>query len=271
MLLNFPKFLKNGSLLSDCIHRNFQLVYLYSFCCDYLYLIQFLFSFTFPMEDQISKRRQFVSQEIDIPLVFQVVILLRNRKEVMYLCTKSSLALRVICLCEMVINKEIECKNDAIVVTKAANSTISRNFQQSISQVKLDCKHLVKYLNGETAIASGVKDLRNKIYKEMESRGLIKIKKGVMFNKILLNKHETWQLIFNKVIGEVTNKNLSLSTIAILSALDYINGLESLLLQCNEAAAKLVIEAVKEISRERDSNQSTENRLFYDLLAILKK
>lgn len=218
------------------------------------------------MDSSIIKRRQYAPKEIDIPLIFQLVILQRNRKEVMYLCTRSSLALRIISLCEMAINKEIVYNDNVIVVQKASSINIYRDFQQSISEVKFNSKHLIKFLNGEKTLLTGLKDLRNKVYKEMEARGLIKIKKGLMFNKIILNRNDIWQNIFDKIVYEATNKSLSLHTIALLNALNYINGLETLLLQCNEATACILVEALKVSSDTKD-----ENILFNDLLSHLKK
>lgn len=217
-----------------------------------------------------TKRRQYVEKTINIPLIFQLVILLRNRKEVMYLCTRSSLALRVVGLCELSIGNAIDSVDGIVLVLKSPETNILKEFSYSVSQVKFDYKRLVKYLNGEKGNKSGIKDLRSKIYKEMESRGLIKIKKGMVFNKISLNSIEIWQDIFNKIVHESESKCLSRETTALLVALNYIDGLESLLLQCSESVASALVESLDSIKGLLESRGASENnKLFYEILSVL--
>lgn len=222
------------------------------------------------MGDLQPKRRINLGQKIDIPLAFQLVLLLRARKELMYLCTKSSLALRVSILCELAIDNLIELKNGMVEVVRISEKPILNEITRRVSEVKMNPVDLLKYLNGEHGKLSGMKNLRKKTYSEMQGRGLIRVTKKLMVNKIAIQNTDAWHNILEKIVYEVQSKKVSKETIVLLMTLNYINGMESLLIQCNETVAGLIVQQVEEIKqRVQDRQFLTEDGLMYQFLSIV--
>ncbi|KAM0679884.1 hypothetical protein GINT2_002056 [Glugoides intestinalis] len=223
------------------------------------------------MNEQQLKRRV-VAQEasIDIPFHFKLIILLRSRKEAMYFCTKSSVALRAIILCQLSVENVIVLKNEIVKVEKSPQEKIQKDFAHMISQVSFSTKELLEFLNGEGAKMPGIKDLRKTIYNEMASKGLIKVKKSHLFNKISLQDFDTWQRIFEKIVYEIQDNKPSIETVVLLSALKYINGMDSLLIQCNETVAKSIVKIMEDITSNIKKKQFPQkDGLIYQILSIL--
>jgi len=217
-----------------------------------------------------TKRRSNVERKKDIPLAFQLILLLRTRKEVMYLCTRSSLALRIVILCELALDKVIELRDGKVHVAKAPANAILREFTDRIAQVSLGPRDMLAHLNGEKGKQTGVDGLRRKIYAEMRAQGLIKTSKGFFFNKIRIQNMDVWQHIYDRLIHEVQNNSLSREGVVLLLGLEYINMLESLLLQCNEGTAAQIVQQVREIKKRVQSKQyGQEDTLLYQLLNLL--
>lgn len=102
--------------------------------------------------------------------------MLRLRKEMMYLCTRSSLALCIAGLCDLCLQNAIKLNNNNVKVVKNVEDNVLKEFIYAISDKAYDPKKLVKALNGEVR-QGGIKNLKNKVYKEMAKRNLIKINK----------------------------------------------------------------------------------------------
>lgn len=216
------------------------------------------------------KRRGNIERKTDIPLTFQLVLLLRTRKEAMYLCTRSSLALRIVILCELTLDKVIELRDGAVQVVKAPGNAILREFADKIAQISLGPRDVLAHLNGEKGKQTSVDGLRKKIYAEMRAQGLIKTSKGLVFNKIKMQNVDVWQRVYDSLIYEVQNNSISKESVVLLLGLDYINMMESLLLQCNESTAAQVVQRVSEIKKRVQSKQyGQEDALLYQLLSLL--
>lgn len=222
------------------------------------------------MSETVTRRRPIADQRGDYPLMYQLVILLRSRKEVMYLCTKSSLALRVAGLCDLCIQNVIELQDRTVKVVKNIEDCMMKEFVYKISQVSYDPKRIIKCINGEMGSAKGIKNLRNKVYKEMENRSIIKNEKGPVFNKILLRNNDVWQSIFGNITREVSTGSLSTGNIVLLISLDYINSMESILLQCNEVLARSVVNAVNDQKDKiKKKLYPKQDQLLYEFLDFL--
>lgn len=216
------------------------------------------------------KRRTNVEHKTQIPLAFQLVLLLRTRKEAIYLCTRTSLALRVAVLCQLVLDKEIGLKDGVVRVIKAPTSSISREFADKITQVSLGPRDLLLHLNGEKGKESGVTHLRKKIYAEMQGRGLIKTNKGMFFNNIKVRNIDVWESIYSGLIYEIQNNCISKESSVLLLGLNYVNMMDSFLIQCNETTASLAIERFAELkNRVHEKQYRHEDALLYQFLALL--
>lgn len=222
------------------------------------------------MNETMTRRRPITDHRDDHPLMYQLIVLLRSRKEVMYLCTRSSLALRVAGLCDLCIQNVIELQNRTVKVVKNIEDCMLKEFVYKISQMSYDPKRVIKCLNGEMGSSRGIKSLRNKIYKEMENRNIIKSERGPVFNKILLKNNNAWEGIFECLTREVATGSLSARSIVLLISLDYVNHMESVLLQCNEALARSIVNAVKEHKdRIRKKMYPKQDQLLYEFLDFL--
>lgn len=220
--------------------------------------------------DMQPKRRTNIERKLDIPLAFQLVLLLRTRKEAMYLCTRSSLALRIAILCELSTENILELENGTVKVVRAPERSISKDFVHKISDIRLNPRDLLEYLNGERGKLSGIENLRKRIYSEMQARGLIRVSKGVVFNKIRIQNADMWQSIFEKIVYEVQNSCMSKESTILLMCLNYVNMMESLLLQCNESTASLVMHQVSETKKRIQNKQyAPEDALMYQFLSFM--
>lgn len=224
------------------------------------------------MNESQIKRRYNTDTKIGLPLEFQLIMLLNSRKEMLFLCTKSSLALRIVILCDLTIQNNIEMKNGIVKVIKGTEGKIRNEFLQKISQISYNPKDTFKFLNGEKNGSKGILGLRKSIYLEMETYKLIEIKKGHLFNRIKILNHDCWKSILEKIVYEIQNNTLTRETIILLLGLNYVDRLEAILLQCNETIAKMIVDQVKYIKERISKKQYPENdQLMYRFLEILEK
>lgn len=222
------------------------------------------------MENEATRRRPLSGENNKYPLIYQLVILLRSRKEILYLCTKSSLALRVAAMCDLAIYGAIAKEGNTVRVIKSVGEPILNEIVNKISIVTLDPKKTLKSLNGEIKSSNGIKNFRNKIYKEMERSGLIKNAKTSMYNKIKVQSDESWSSIFNRLASACEADILEIETIVILICLNYVNRMESLLTHCNETLAKSIVNHVEKIKDMiRKKFYPNKHELIFDFLSSL--
>lgn len=224
------------------------------------------------MEFTMLRRRSQTNLRIDIPLIHKLVVLLRSHKEYKIVATSSSMAFRIVCLCDMAIKQIIKYGEDQKVVqTGRAETDIEREFVYKIGILKLNALDTVKALNGEISKTMGIKNLKNKIFKEMEVKNIIRISKGSIFNKIVLTNLDIWNEIYTGIISECKS-GASLGCKIILLALDYINKMESLLVLCNESDTKLLSESLSDFKIQiKEKRCKPEDQLIFDFLKILLK
>lgn len=231
-----------------------------------------IYVFRLKMNEPKIKRRYNTDIKIGLPLEFQLIMLLNSRKEMLFLCTKSSLALRIVILCDLFIQNNIEMKNGTVKVVKGTEGKIRNEFLQKISQVSFSPKDTFKYLNGEKNGLKGITGLRKSIYLEMETHRLIEIKKSHLFNKIKILNHDCWKTILEKIVDEAQNNRLTKETIVLLLGLNYVDRLEAVLLQCSETVAKMIVDQVNQIKERMVKRQYSESdQLMYKFLEILEK
>lgn len=217
-----------------------------------------------------TMRRRVIGNTRKHLLIYQVVIMLRSRKEFLFLCTRTSYALRVAALCDLYLLDCLELSGEVVKVVKGVENNLLKEFLNKIALVSYEPKKLVKGLNGEVKPSVTIGDFRNKIYKEMVLQNLIKKNKTLIYNKIILSNNNIWEDIFKLIIQESEEEFFSLNSIAILICLNYINGMESLLLQCNETQGRVIVKKVYEIEEQiAKKTYPQHHKLFYEFLGVL--
>lgn len=224
------------------------------------------------MNEPIVTRRNTVEAKIEHPLPFQLVMLLRSRKEIKYVCTKSSLALRATILCELALENMIVLDNGIVKTAKGASWGLFQEFTNMIAEESLSPQDLLLYANGDKRNSKGIKNLRKKVYLQMAQKGYITLNKGKIFSKIELKNIELSNKIQERIVYETRSNNISNQTKAILIALDYINEMESFLLQCDEPTREKVVENVDSVKNMiKRKEYSKKDALFYQFLGALLK
>lgn len=222
------------------------------------------------MDNSHVRRRTVIDIKQNYSLIYQLVILLRSRKEMMYLYTKSSLAMRIAGLCDLCLLNVIELDHSTVKVVKGTEDPILKEFVYAISQKPYDPKKLVKSLNGELTKSNGIKNLRNKVYKEMSKRNLVKTNKVPVYNRIILQNDEAWESIYRNIVDEASLNYFSTKNVVLLICLDYIDKMESILLQSNEKTADFIVKTVekyKDIIKKK--LYSPNDELIYEFLKTL--
>lgn len=224
-------------------------------------------------ENSVVRRRKTPETRKRYPIVYQLIVLLRSRKEMRVICTNSSVAIRVAILCDMAADGCLEADSaGAIRVRQQPSREIEAEFAYKISQCSCHPRELLRTLNGESSKELGVAQLRRKLYKEMERRGIIRTNRSVLYNKIVIVNHELWSSVYSTVTEECRSGSLSIETKVLLVTLDYSNRMESLLLQCNESDAGSILRQLKNLKNKIESRMfPEEDRLVYEILACLIK
>lgn len=219
---------------------------------------------------KLRKRSQ-SSLRADIPLIYKLVLLLRSHKEYKIIATSSSLSFRVVCLCDMAIKNIIKEQEGMVVQCATPATDIEKEFIYKIGLAKNNARDTVRALNGEISKSLGIKSLKSKIFKEMETRNMIKVSKGTIYNKIILSNLDLWNEIHNGIVIECRD-GATLETKILLVALDHINKMESFLLLCNEKDSQIVLRCLSEFKTDLQENRFKKGEeLIFNLLRCLIK
>lgn len=223
------------------------------------------------MEQTFTRKRAQINQKQEYTLPQQLLILLRSHKEIKYMCTNTSIAIRTLSLCDLSMNSNIGLNiNNNVIVLKPSCIELYKEFIYKLGQSNLDPSKLLKALNGETNDNIGLKNLRSRFCKELEAKGIFKRKKGVLYNKIELINFEAFENVYNRILEECRINDLSLETKSVLIALDYVNRMESILLQCNETDAASIVKNV-ELSKKtiKEGRYESKYHLVYEFLKVI--
>lgn len=225
------------------------------------------------MELMITRRRTSRAQKSEHPLVYQLIILLRSHKEMKVVVTSIGLSMRSVILCDLVLRDLIALDSEGVVKTKQSSEReLEKEFIYKIGQCRYDVRYLLKALNGELSKELAIKNLRSRVYKEMATRGIIQIHKTFIYKKIVLTDFDAWNTIYSRMIGECRDNSLSTESKVLLVCLNYINRMESLLLQCNEADAACVVGCLADLKQKiRSGIFPREDGLIYSILEGLVK
>lgn len=220
------------------------------------------------MEMVVTRRRTSTAQRLEYPLVYQLVILLRSHKEMKVVVTNVGVAMRSTILCDLALGGLAVLGPDGTVKTERAPvRELEKEFVYKIEQCHYDVKHLFRALNGELSKDLAVKNLRSRVYREMAARGIIQIHKTLVYKKIVLTDFEAWNVVYGRLLGECRGNSLSIESKILLVCLNYVNRMESLLLQCNETDAACVMRCLDDTRQRIKSGAfSVEDGLVYRVL-----
>ena len=222
------------------------------------------------MEEKIIRKRSQLGLESKYNLMDKLAILLRTHKETKYLCSSTSVAYRVAGLCDLAINKYIEVRSGQVNVIKSHNNPILNDFLIKIAQVNGNPIDVIKSLNGEKRKENSIKNLKTKLYKEIDKYDVIIKEKGYFQNKIILKDNEVWKKIFDDVVDQCINNRISLDTKVLLLCLEYINDLHDILIHLPKVKADHVLNAIAEVRSELINNSfSKVDELVYSFMKYL--
>lgn len=219
------------------------------------------------------RKRINIPSTLPYPPVYQLILLLRNRKEIRHMCGPTSLAIRVMLLYEMAKKGHLAIDHTGCVVCKAVPyNDIYKAIYYKVAECRFPPDALLKCLNGEKSKDLGVTGLRKTIYKDMESKRIIHVKKSVVYTKIVIEDIEMWRSVFSAVVAECKSGKPSTETLAILLAINFVNRMESILLQCNQTDSEQIVSLVSEFkNRVVNKVYDDENRLIFEILRPLAK
>ncbi|OQS53976.1 hypothetical protein EHP00_2031 [Ecytonucleospora hepatopenaei] len=204
-------------------------------------------------------------------LVEKLAILLKTHKESKYLCTATSVAYRVAALCDLALGGHLMLSNNVVKSVKTHSNDIYNDMLIKISQINGSPSDVIKNLNGEKKKENAVKNLKKKIYTDIERKALVKRHKGIVSNKITLKDTNTWKEIFDQVVAECCSTP-TMHTKVLLICLEYINGMQDVLIQLPGEKAEAVSSCMMEV-REKlvKKERPSENVLIYLFLEYLCK
>ena len=219
-------------------------------------------------EETATRRRKPADTQNRVPLVHQVVVMLRYRKELRAVCTNTSIALRAVVLCDLAKSGAIRLNSAGrVVLEHRPTRPLECDFAYKISHCDLPPGQLLRALNGEMSKQLAVTQVRKKVYAEMESKQIMHMKKSFLFNKVVLDDSDLWMKLYTAILEEVRMGVLSIGTKVVLIALDYVNSMESLLIQCNETDSKKIISCISELKQEIKAKQCpSTDMIIYDIL-----
>lgn len=166
------------------------------------------------------------------------------------MCTRASIALRAVFLCDLALQRLIDLDSSGIVrVMRQSEKDMEEDFIYRIGQCSYAPKQLLRALNGEFSKSLAIKNLRSKLFKELETKRILHVKKALIYNRLILDDFTLWSEIHNRIQDECRSSILSTESKVLLVALNYINRMESLLLQCNEGDAASIIRSLADIQQ----------------------
>ncbi|KAI5173166.1 hypothetical protein PAEPH01_1860, partial [Pancytospora epiphaga] len=194
-------------------------------------------------------------------------------KEMKVVCTNIGFAMRCAVLCDLFLNKRIGLGPDgSVCVFNSSGSAIEKDFLYKIDQCRCNASQLLRALNGESSRNLSIRHLRSRAYKELESRGILRIEKTLVYKKIVLTDMDVWEKLHKRLLAECRSGKLSMESKVLLTTLNYVNRMESILLQCNEVDAVIVTKIFDDLRLKIKQGHVPDNeRLIYSFLGILVK
>jgi golgi phosphoprotein 3 len=212
-----------------------------------------------------------------LTLCEQLIVLLKTRKELKYLCNNVSLSLRACIVAELAMQNAVRLVNERVVPREhRINVPLYTEAVDMIYMNRLTPRELVYALNGERAIANvHLKDVRTKVYRMLESKGICRVESSNFFlKKIIISdynvKSDTIDYIKSYLLkGKATDYRADVLVVC-LSFCHGINGVLVCMSEKEAVAASAKIKRIKSRYLEKtDFESDTEAIIFPVLRALL--
>lgn len=156
------------------------------------------------MESMQTRKRSFSvgTNGGSLTLCEQLVILLKTRREIRFLCNKVSLSLRACIVAELALCHAIELRQGKVVGRDQVLSTpLLMDAMNKIHQAKLTPGELMYKLNGERRSGNmHMRNVRARVYKSLEEKRICKVEnRNVVFNKITVSNYNVRIEMINRI------------------------------------------------------------------------
>ncbi|KAM0671492.1 hypothetical protein OCOL_001611 [Ordospora colligata] len=165
------------------------------------------------MEEISTRRRdhaQSTSDRCSLVLCEQLVILLRTRNEIKFLCNRVSLSLRACIIVDLALRKSIELVEGKVVgKAQPVGNPLLQEAMGKIYMAQLPPDELMYRLNGEKRGGSiHMKNVRRRVYKSLEEKRICKVgSKNMIFNKITMCDYNVRVELINYIKLYLVNGN----------------------------------------------------------------
>lgn len=232
------------------------------------------------MEVTSTRRREFpqhVKKKEVLMLYEQLVVLLKTRSEVRFLCNRVSLSLRACVVAELALCDAIDLiRGEVVGKDYVASAPLLLEAMNKIYLARLAPDELMYRLNGERRGGSiHMKDVRAKVYKSLEEKRICKIEsKSLLFNKITISNYSARIEVVNYVKEYLTGcKEIDYRAEVLVVCLIFCSGIDGIIVCMTEKEA---VVANTRIMKIRDKyigthsyNSTTEAIIFPVLKALL--
>lgn len=228
----------------------------------------------------MSTRKREHSQHIEtkgsLRLYEQLVILLRTRSEIKFLCNRVSLSLRACIVIELALCGAIGLKEGRVVgKDNTLNNSLLLEAMSKIYQVQLPPDELMYRLNGEKRGGSvHMKNVRLRVYKDLEERRICRVEnKNLIFNKITMSDYNIRIELINYIKEYLTcSKEIDYRAEALVVCLTFCSAIDSILICMTEkeaAASSAHISRIKEKYMVKRTYGSRRETIIYSVLNAL--
>jgi golgi phosphoprotein 3 len=233
------------------------------------------------MEVVSSTRKREVERggcsSIRLTLCEQLVILLKTRKELKYLCNNVSLSLRVCMVAELAMLNAIHLVGGKVVPKEhRIDLPLYVEAVDKIHAARLTPKELVYALNGERAIIDiHLKDVRAKVYRMLENKGICKVESGsLLFKKIVVGDYNAKSETIDYVRNHLARGNvIDYRAEVLIVCLIFCHGINGILVCMSEKEATAADAQIRRIKNkylgQTDFDSDLEAIIFPILRSLL--
>ncbi|KAG5858615.1 golgi phosphoprotein 3 [Encephalitozoon hellem] len=229
------------------------------------------------MESMSTRKREHSKHaESSLKLYEQLVVLLRTRSEVRFLCNRVSLSLRACIVVELALCGAIGLKEGRVVgKDNALDSSLLLEAMNKIYQVQLPPDELMYRLNGEKRGGSiYMRNVRLRVYKGLEEKRICKVENSrLIFNKITMNNYNVRIELINYMKEYLTSsKEVDYRAEALAVCLIFCSAIDSILICMTEkeaVASNAHINRIKEKYMSRSACESGKEMIIHSVLKAL--
>lgn len=231
------------------------------------------------MESMSTRKREYSKHgesKGSLRLYEQLVVLLRTRSEIKFLCNRVSLSLRACIVVELALCGAIGLKEGRVVgKDNTLNSSLLLEAMSKIYQIQLPPDELMYRLNGEKRGGSiYMRNVRLRVYKGLEEKRICKVEnRSLIFNKITMNDYNIRIELINYVKEYLTSgKGVDYRAEALVVCLIFCSAIDSILICMTEkeaVASSAHINRIKEKYITKSTCGPGNEMIIYSVLGAL--